>query len=840
MPSGLGFRFALLSTAVLGACVFIYDLFYFAFAPGGDLVFAQYKKCAATASASGGDEAGPLDFTQAFLSCTQPFERDKASWVLAGIALLLLVVGAVYWSEPALRIRRGKMEPFEPHEDPEHAALMSRLADLTREAGLSRSPRFLLSCTSQADDAVAFGRTGRYYVCIDMGLAMHFRGDPARFRAIVLHELAHLRNRDVDIFGLTRALFFAFVPLSLLPLVAALIGTPPGDVVDVGWRATVLVALVFYGRLAVLRARECGADVRAASWRVTPEELFHAAPTTSGVRRLLVHKAHLGPEERIRVMRHPQELFRVGFWDCCVAGLAAMTATYGFLDLLWMLFQQADPLYARATAAAVFAPAMAAVLGMGVWRTTLLTASPRGTVLPALGLATGLVLGQPVALPHALAAPGHGPVLGATAAGAVCSAVLVALLLLFSSWIARSALAWLPRDHAPSSRTWVPAWLVSSLLLTVLLAWWMLLYDHVSNLSVLNDSLRAEHADLARSAPAGPYAIWSAVEHPLMVRFAQWTPVVTALVLLWAWPLASQLRYPARQGWVRPVVRASVAGAAVYLGGVLALRMLIRVDAAAPKASQEAVLRLFAYWQIAGAVLLQGLVALVVTALLMRRHGRIAPLYGLLAAFLTGCLVSAVFIGGILAAGCVDALAVRPASCTGLPLSYVRNTLLRIVTGGALVAVPGVVAVALLRSLLVRIRRNSPLESPAPPTVGSPAARRFVAAVTVLGCAVALVGFTLPVRDAGYGPDITAPGLAAACAEYDELLGTLGTLSPAQAAGRLAKAEKLAVRGGAPELAEDFKQTFLLSPEDEAAFGKVSDRIHRTCAAAGRPLINLP
>ncbi|MGW7047026.1 M48 family metalloprotease [Streptomyces avermitilis] len=836
MPSGLGFRFALLATAVLGACVFIYDVFYLAFAPGVDLSFALSNKCMAAAPAPGGGEGDPLASTYAFLRCAQPFERDTVWWVLGGIALLVMVVGAAYWWEPTLRVRFGGLEHFEPDEDPEQAAMMSRLAELTRAAGLRQPPRFLLSRRSQYDDAAAFGRAGRYTVRIDMGLAINFRGDPVRFQAIVLHELAHLRNRDVDIAGLTRALFFAFLPLGLLPLIAALIRMPPGDVLDVGWRAAVLVALVFYGRRAVLRARECGADQRAASWSVTPEDLFRATgPST--LRRLLAHAAHPSPQERTRVMRHPQDLFRVGFWDCCVAGLAAMTAVSGFRALLWMLFHQADPLYGRATAVVLFAPAIAAVMGMGIWRTTWLTASTRGTALPALGLATGLIVGQSVALPHALATSRHGLWLGGTAAGAVCSAVLLALLVLLSWWIARSALAWLPQGSPLARKAWMPAWLVSSALLTVLLTWWMLVYDQAHNLSGLNDSLRAEHAGLSRVAPAGPYVIWSVVEHPLMGYFAQWTPVVAALVLLWAWPLASQLRHPARGGWVRTVAVASAAGTAAYLGGVLALRLQVRVDTDAPATSQDAVLLLFAYWQVTAAMLVQGLVAVVVAAALIRHHGRIAVLYGLLAAFLTGCLVIAVFFGGVLAAGCVDALAVRPASCTGVSLPWVRNTMLRILTGGALIAVAGVTAVALLRG---RSGRLPPREPSSHPPAGSCTARRFVWAVTILGYAVTLVGFTVPERDERFAPQRTADGPVAACAAYDDLLGSMSTLSPSQVIDRLEKAEQLAVRDDAPELGEAFVQLFLISAEDSAAFAKVSERIQKACATAGRPLINLP
>jgi beta-lactamase regulating signal transducer with metallopeptidase domain len=44
--------------------------------------------------------------------------------------------------------------------------------------------------------------------------------DHARFRTVVLHELAHVRNGDVTVAYVTVTVWRAFVPLVLLPYVA--------------------------------------------------------------------------------------------------------------------------------------------------------------------------------------------------------------------------------------------------------------------------------------------------------------------------------------------------------------------------------------------------------------------------------------------------------------------------------------------------------------------------------------------------------------------------------------------------------------------------------------------
>jgi Zn-dependent protease with chaperone function len=65
--------------------------------------------------------------------------------------------------------------------------------------------------------ATAFGRLGRYYVSLTGGLVATFYTDRPAFRAVVLHELAHLRNADVNMTCFTVALWRAFVVVAILP-----------------------------------------------------------------------------------------------------------------------------------------------------------------------------------------------------------------------------------------------------------------------------------------------------------------------------------------------------------------------------------------------------------------------------------------------------------------------------------------------------------------------------------------------------------------------------------------------------------------------------------------------
>ena len=94
--------------------------------------------------------------------------------------------------------------------------------------------------------------------------AIYFATQPAVFDAIVLHELGHIRNRDIDQTYLAVAIWQAFVVAALLPMAGLLISgklSPPAPLI---WRAVVLALLVYLLRNSILRSREFGADARVA------------------------------------------------------------------------------------------------------------------------------------------------------------------------------------------------------------------------------------------------------------------------------------------------------------------------------------------------------------------------------------------------------------------------------------------------------------------------------------------------------------------------------------------------------------------------------------------------
>lgn len=101
-------------------------------------------------------------------------------------------------------------------------AVGSELRGLAAVSGLTpgRQVSFVVDATSASTDAVVFGRPGRYTVVLKGGMCAQLRENPGAFKATVLHELAHIRNKDVDIAYLTLAVWRVFLVAVLIPFTA--------------------------------------------------------------------------------------------------------------------------------------------------------------------------------------------------------------------------------------------------------------------------------------------------------------------------------------------------------------------------------------------------------------------------------------------------------------------------------------------------------------------------------------------------------------------------------------------------------------------------------------------
>ncbi|MCX4818389.1 hypothetical protein OG883_00385 [Streptomyces sp. NBC_01142] len=167
------------------------------------------------------------------------------------------------------------------------------------------------------------------------------------------------------------------------------------------------------------------------------------------------------------------------------------------------------------------------------------------------------------------------------------------------------------------------------------------------------------------------------------------------------------------------------------------------------------------------------------------------------------CLLATVALfGGTVLGGCWDVFALVPGPCAmSLEVSFVRDTLLRIVVAGTASAVVGAGAAATAGSWWARRR------IPGTPPVSVPVSRRQRAVLglaALLAVTVVTTGLAVPTTTATAQPPSAVPptgagGAAApACKTLDEVMGAGDSISSADKNANLFEAVRLAAEGETP------------------------------------------
>ncbi len=216
----------------------------------------------------------------AFRECVARSAPGTWRDAVAAAVVVYALAAAVYWWLPLWRSRHRRLVPVRADGE-----LGAELHALAWRAGLSRGPRFVIDPAAHTTGAVAFGRWKHHTVCLHGGLVARRAADPQAFRTVVLHELAHIRNRDVDIAYATEALWRVSAVVVLMPtLVLAVLPRIGRDLgmggellrghAQLGVRGlldmVVLTAMILLTRADVLRTRELYADLDAVRWADPP------------------------------------------------------------------------------------------------------------------------------------------------------------------------------------------------------------------------------------------------------------------------------------------------------------------------------------------------------------------------------------------------------------------------------------------------------------------------------------------------------------------------------------------------------------------------------------------
>jgi Zn-dependent protease with chaperone function len=244
---------------------------------------------------------------------------------------------------------------------------------------------------------------GRPLVVIPVKTALS-HGDPQRFDPVLLHELAHVRARDVSWVSTVRGLALVTIPVLALATAPEVFGNQsllvPGTFVI---QACAFVACSLLLAAALLRYREIEADRQAVRWLGTAAPL-HAALDPAA--RLTSAKAprwrgplalHPSLAVRITALRDPLGILASGFAYALATGaVTAMVMNTSFFIAWTFDNSQSGLLPAR-----VSAGAGGLMLGLGLTPALLRrTARARAVGVPvnwwqpAAGAALGLFLGS--------------------------------------------------------------------------------------------------------------------------------------------------------------------------------------------------------------------------------------------------------------------------------------------------------------------------------------------------------------------------------------------------------------------------------------------------------------
>lgn len=558
LGAGTTLRFALLLALILTSSVSMLSTMV----PGSSDKADRYFQCKLAAGFDPADAVPDASTirrgSDALASCMAGHHSAVLPWTLLTTGLVLTLAFAIYWLLPAWKSRGGRLVPVDSLPAGE---LRDELQGLVRTAGLSRAPRFVVDPVAATPSAVVFGRLRRYTVCLHGGLLARRATDPDGFRGVVLHELAHIRNRDVDVTYATVALWRAFLIGVLVPYLVRTVyptlGQAPFSASLALWqeqwslglrgvfRTAVLVTMVYLIRADILRTREIYADVDAAGWGAGPKGWQHSADHERqrgpAVQAFLdLWRTHPRWADRRKSLVDPSALFGIGALPMLLTGTAAIPAA----DQLGTLTRELGVTLSSSDAW-LMAALVTGIAGVALWRAVahaVLTSRPVPSgVRAGLWLGTGLAVGE--LLTFRTAGPGWLP------ARPEVVLVLVIGVAVLTWWVTQCAELWIRTSRGRSIRpihllgllatfsvfgTWFAYWMGGAYLLMGGPLW--------SPEEMLNRNLADIGFSWTQWAAAVPALYTLLLPH--VIALANDPLVFAGAGVLWLFPLAAWMRRP--------------------------------------------------------------------------------------------------------------------------------------------------------------------------------------------------------------------------------------------------------------------------------------------------------
>jgi Zn-dependent protease with chaperone function len=360
----------------------------------------------------GNDTSRPLSAVMTFNHCLSKIARDQALASLAGPLVIAVLAVAGWLAAPRIA------ELWNHLRTPVDAAVVNELAHLVSAASLTRTrlPRFLHGGRTTTGEPWTFGRRGNYRVAFSSTMLPLLGQGHEASRASIRHELAHLKNHDVDRTYLSLSAWCGFAVISTVFFAAVVTGGIRSVGTAVGFRLLAIVVVVYLSFSAFLRSREHDADLRAAMMENAAADLADALPVSGTgvaprphlVRRLVPWRAtgaawsaavrrHPDPGRREQVIRDPELVMTLRTVEAASAGLIAGLAFGELQQVVNGLVggRLSPPLW---VAGLVVALPVMGVVGLAAWRHAAVARAGRGRapafVLPGAAVGIGLILGN--------------------------------------------------------------------------------------------------------------------------------------------------------------------------------------------------------------------------------------------------------------------------------------------------------------------------------------------------------------------------------------------------------------------------------------------------------------
>jgi Zn-dependent protease with chaperone function len=413
-----------------------------------------------------------------FYNCLNSARLADGVTDVALTVLLVAVAVAIYRLYPWLVTRGVPMRTLSGLGDvvPEGVrGLVTRTAD---EAG--RPVKVLVAIGRPGTGARAFGCFPRYRVLVDIGLITAADRDDGRLRAVLAHEIAHVRNRDIDITYLTTALWWAFLIVEV-PLSIAADVRLPHSLLSESWRFAVALGVIWLVRSSVLRTREFYADLSAAREPTAAAPLRQVldrarprgAGTLAGITAVAAY--HPTPRARLAVLDDPSPLARVWLTDSLAAGFLIGFA-YSPVNLLVELF--GIPYGWRVVVLGILVGLpVAGTLAAPLWRQVFQQLSvgqlPRDAWRCSVFLATGIVIGQLVTPPLAYVNGLLEILRSKPLEGLTLILILYLASYVLCEWIVLCAAVWLANAHTARLSYRIGA-VITAIVFGAWLAYWFM------------------------------------------------------------------------------------------------------------------------------------------------------------------------------------------------------------------------------------------------------------------------------------------------------------------------------------------------------------------------------